>query len=175
MYTLRFETYFQMFLFFTFVMLYIINIINRCLRIYIEITPEMKVITICDISGYTGKKQLAKKIKNYYPHNKYIICTKDNNPNQNYISTCLIDELKLTNSNLVIFLKQPLIVCFLKGLFIGIFDVIYNNITFKMLGQRLDKIIENYRSFKELKHKNLFVIQWPYYVIVNPFMINEKK
>lgn len=174
MYTLRFETNFQMILFIIIFGLYIINILNRCLRIYIKITPEMKVITICDISGYTGKKQLAKKIKNYYPNNKYIICTKDNNPNQNYISTCLRHELKPTNSDVVIFLKQPLIVCFLKGLFIGVFDVIFNKITFEMLGQRLDKIIENYSKYKDIDlQPNVYVVSWPYHVIVNPFMIPD--
>lgn len=164
-----------MILFFTILGLYIINLFSRCLRIYIKITPEMRVITICDISGYSGKKQIAKKIKNYYPRNKYIICNKENNPNQNYITTCLSAELKPTNSDLVIFLKHPFIICFLKGFLIGIFDIIFNKITFEMLGQRLDTIMENYSKYKEgYLAPNVYVVNWPYYVIVNPFMIPEE-
>ena len=179
MYYLRFDTYFQAFMFFTIISLYIINIINRCLRIYIKITPQMKIITICDISGYTGKKQLANRIKNYYPRNKYIICENENNPTQNYISTCkyinLSDET-IHQSDLVIFVKQPLSITFTKALAIGIFDFVFHSVPLEIIGKRLDTIIKNHTDFNKLdmvSYPNVRIINWPYSVIVNPFMMED--
>lgn len=178
MYAFRFDTYFQVFVFSTILSMYIINLINKYLRIYIKITPELKLITICDISGYTGKKQLAIQIKNYYPRNKYIVCDIDNNPTQNYISTSKyidVNDETLSNSDIVIFLKQPLIISFIKALSLGLFDFIFNRMPLEYVGKRLDTIIKNHHDFnkKEIQNPNVKIINWPYYVIVNPFMMED--
>ena len=179
MYYLRFDTYFQAYMFFIIIGIYIINVISRCLRIYIKITPQMKIITICDISGYTGKKQIANKIKNYYPRNKYIICENENNPTQNYISTCkyinLSDEA-LKKTDLVIFVKQSLSITFTKALAIGIFDFVFHNVPLEIIGKRLDTVIKNHNDFNKLdilNYPNVRIINWPYSVIVNPFMMED--
>ena len=138
----------------------------------------MKIITICDISGYTGKKQLANRIKNYYPRNRYIVCDNENNPTQNYISTCKyinLSDKTLKKSDLVIFVKQPFIITFIKAWVIGIFDFVFNRMPLEYVGKRLDTVIKNHNDFNKLdilNYSNVRVISWPYSVIVNPFIID---
>ena len=108
-----------------------------------------------------------------------IICENENNPTQNYISTCkyinLSDE-KLHKSDLVIFVKQPLSITFTKALAIGIFDCIFYNVPLEIIGKRLDTVIKNHTDFNKLdmvSYPNVRIINWPYSVIVNPFMMED--